>query len=71
MPDGRLTGHVVQHFERGGEGRVTEDTIKISSEIKDSWSRRYRLSGVKSNSVQDFKFKMSMGFLLVEETQSI
>ena len=68
MPHGRLTG--LDNISRGEE-RVTEDTIKISSEIKDSWSRRYRLSGVKSNSAQGFKFKMLMGFLLVEKTPSI
>ena len=65
---GRLTG--LDNISRG-EGRVTEDTIRVSSEIKDSWGRRYRLSGVKSNSVQGFKFKMLMGFLLVDKTQSI
>ena len=36
MPHGRLTG--LDNISRG-EGRVTEDTIKISSEINDSWSR--------------------------------
>ena len=68
VPHGRLTG--LDNISRG-EGRVTEDTIRVSSEIKDSWGRRYRLSGVKSNSVQGFKFKMPMGFLLVDKTQSI
>ena len=65
---GRLTG--LDNISRGEE-RVTEDTIRVSSEIKDSWGWRYRLSGVKSNSVQSFKFKMPMGFLLLEKTQSI
>ena len=68
VPRGRLTG--LDNISRG-EGRVTEDTIRVSSEIKDSWGRRYRLSGVKSNSVQGFKLKMPIGFLLVERTQSI
>ena len=68
LPHGRLTG---LHNISRGEGRVTEDTIRVSSEIKDSWGRRCRLSGVKSNSFQGFKFKMPMGFLLVEKTQSI
>ena len=68
VPHGRLTG--LDNISRG-EGRVIEDTIRVSSEIKDSWGRRYRLSGVKSNSVQGFKFKMPIGFLLVEKTQSI
>ena len=44
MPHGRLTG--LDNISRG-EGRVTEDTIRVSSEIKDSWGRRYRLSGVR------------------------
>ena len=65
---GRLTG--LDNISRG-KGRVTEDTIRVSSEIKDSWGWRYRLSGVKSNSVQGFKLKMLMGFLLVEKIQSI
>ena len=39
---GRLTG--LDNISRG-EGRVTEDTIRVSSEIKDSWARRHRLSG--------------------------
>ena len=56
---GRLTG--LDNISRGEE-RVTEDTIRVSSEIKDSWGRRYRLSRVKLNSVQGFKFKMPMGF---------
>ena len=68
MPHGRLTG--LDNISRG-EGRVTEDTIRVSSEIKDSWDWRCRLSGEKSNSVQGFKFKMPMGFLLVDKTQSI
>ena len=59
MPYGSLTG---LHNISRGEGRVTEDTIRVSSEIKDSWGRRCRLSGVKSNSVQGFKFKIPMGF---------
>ena len=66
MPHGRLTG--LDNISRGEE-RVTEDTIRVSSEMKDSWGRRYRLSGVKSNSVQGFKFKMPMGFLLVESAK--
>ena len=65
---GRLTG--LNNISRGEEW-VREDTIRVSSEIKDSWGWRYRLSGVKSNSVQGFKFKMPMGFLLVDKTQSI
>ena len=59
MPHGRLTG--LNNISRG-KGRVTEDRIRVSSEIKDSWGWRYRLSGVKSNSVQGFKFKIPMGF---------
>ena len=65
VPHARLTG--LYNISRG-EGRVTEDTIRVSSEIKDSWGRRCRLSGEKSNSVQGF---MPMGFLLVKKTQSI
>ena len=37
----RQVDRVAQHFKRGG------DTIRVSSEIKDSWGRRYRLSGVR------------------------
>ena len=59
MPHGRLTG--LDNISRG-ERRVTEDTLRASSEIMDSWGRRYRLRGVKSNSVQGFKFKIPMGF---------
>ena len=60
---GRLTG--LDNISRGEEW-VTEDTIRVSSEMKDSWGQRYRLSGVRWNSVQSFKLKISMGFLLVE-----
>ena len=37
---------------------------RVSSEMKDSWGRRYRLSGVRWNSDQSFKFKMPMDFLV-------
>ena len=42
VPHGRLTG--LDNISRG-EGRITEDRIRVSSEIKDSWGRRHRLSG--------------------------
>ena len=42
VPHGRLTG--LNNISRG-KGRVTEDRIRVSSEIKDSWGRRHRLSG--------------------------
>ena len=41
---GRLTG--LDNISRGEEW-VTEDTIRVSSEMKDSWGQRYRLSGVR------------------------
>ena len=43
--------------------------IRVSSEMDDCWGRRYRLSGVRWNSVQSFKFKMPMGFLLAESAK--
>ena len=70
MPHGRLTG--LDNISRG-EGRVTEDTIRVSSEIKDSWGRRYRLSGVREVEISPgFQVQNANGlFAFVEDPEYI